>query len=44
MMTFEIHPKPDNYVEIVALVNVNPKIWFAPNMLINYVFKQASDP
>lgn len=41
MMTFEIHPKQDSYVEIVALVNADPKIWFAPNMLINYIFKQV---
>lgn len=41
MMTFEIYPKQDSYVEIVALVNANPKIWFAPNMLINYIFKQV---
>lgn len=41
MMTFEIHPKQDGYVEIVALVNADPKIWFAPNMLINYIFKQV---
>lgn len=41
MMTFEIHPKQDGHVEIVSLVNADPKIWFAPNMLINYVFKQV---
>ena len=42
MMTFEIHPKQDSYVEIVALINADPKIWFAPNMLINYIFKSVS--
>ena len=41
MLTFEIHPKKDNYVEIVALINTDPKIWFAPKILINYLFKQV---
>lgn len=42
MMTFEIHPKDDSHVEIVMLMNADPKIWFAPNALINYIFKQVA--
>lgn len=39
MLTFEMHPKANNVLEMACLVNCNPKIWFAPALLINYIFK-----
>lgn len=41
MMTFEMYPRPENEIDMVILVNADPKVWFAPAMLINYIFKQV---
>jgi hypothetical protein len=41
MMTFEMYPRPENEIEMVILLNADPKVWFAPAMLINYIFKQV---
>ncbi len=39
MLTFEMYPQANNVLEMACLVNCNPKIWFAPALLINYIFK-----
>lgn len=41
MMTFEMRPKAGGWIDFAVLVNADPKIWFAPSMLINYVFKNV---
>ena len=41
MMTFEMYPKKDRWVDMIMLTNADPKLWFAPSMLINFIFKQV---
>ncbi len=42
MLAFEMYPKQDKWVEMIMLTNSDPKIWFAPTVLINFVFKQVN--
>lgn len=41
MMTFELYPRLDRWVDMVLLTNADPKLWFAPSVLINFIFKQV---
>lgn len=40
MLFFEMHPKKDQLIQLKFIVNLDPKLWFAPNALINYIFKK----
>lgn len=40
MLYVELHPKKDKFMELKILMHSDPKLWFAPNLLINYIFKK----
>ena len=39
MMTFVMYPREGKVLEMALLLNTNPKLWFAPDIFINYIFK-----
>lgn len=43
MLIFEMYPREDQVVDMRCLVNTDPKLWFAPSLLINYIFKKVID-
>lgn len=42
MMAFEMKPKANGETDMRVLLNVDPKIWFAPDMFINFIFKAVA--
>lgn len=40
-LSFEMFPKKDKVVEMKCLTHCDPKLWFAPNLFINYIFKKV---
>lgn len=42
MMVFELYPQGGEDIEIRILINADPKVWFAPNALVNFIFKKVA--
>lgn len=41
MMVFELYPQGGEDLDIRILINADPKVWFAPNLLVNFIFKKV---
>ena len=42
-MNVQLFPKAGKIVDMVILMHCDPKIWFAPSVLINFIFKSVGD-
>lgn len=40
-MNVQLFPKAGKIVDMVILMHCDPKIWFAPSVLINFIFKSV---